>query len=93
MAQNLGDFFLFTTKYAGSSDYQLGSHSISPPATINCILIFSTLISRLRIVPKAGTAVSFEISGKLVTLDAGIMAMKPADRAVKKWKNRAPLPL
>ena len=49
--------------------------------------------SRLRIVPKAGTAVSFEISGKLVTLGAGIMAMKPADRAVKKWKNRAPLPL
>ena len=48
---------------------------------------------RLRIVPKAGTAVSFEISGKLVTLDAGIMAMKPADRAVKKWKTRAPLPL
>jgi len=49
--------------------------------------------NRLRIVPKAGTAVAFEISGKLVTLDAGIMAMKPADRAVKKWKNRAPLPL
>ena len=48
---------------------------------------------RLRIVPKAGTAVSLEISGKLVTLDAGIMAMKPADRAVKKWKTRAPLPL
>ena len=55
--------------------------------TCNCIFF------RLRIVPKAGTAVSFEISGKLVTLDAGIMAMKPADRAVKKWKNRAPLPL
>jgi len=49
--------------------------------------------NKLRIVPKAGTAVSFEISGKLVTLDAGIMAMKPADRAVKKWKTRAPLPL
>ena len=46
-----------------------------------------------RLVPKAGAAISFELAGRLVTLDAGNMRMKPADRAVKKWKNRQPMPL
>lgn len=38
--------------------------------------------NRLRIIPKAGTEVAFEISDKLVTLDGGIVTMKPADRAI-----------
>jgi ribonuclease P protein subunit POP4 len=47
----------------------------------------------LRMVPKVNTALSLQLDGHLITLDAGNMRMKTSDRAVKKWKNRQPMPL
>ncbi len=47
----------------------------------------------LRIIPKKGASFTFRVDQHIFTVGGSYMLMRPAERAVKKWKTRGPLDL
>ena len=60
--------------------------------TIQYNILFQILTKedQLKVIPKKHTNISFVVQNQLVTLSCTNFCMKPSERAVKKWKNKAP---